>query len=128
MDFEGERDFSSIALNMDTDISHPISMRASNPDDLVPEIWFVFLRTCKSLILVFYLHVYIIMMNFYAGFSRCGCIFIHDFPLPSPLGEIMWYLQPFFCWKNLWNDIGPMKCVNLTRYFEIYTFGGEISG
>ena len=54
-----------------------------------------FSETCKFLVFDFYLHVYIITMNFYAGFSRRCCIFIHNFSLPSPLDKIMWYLQPF---------------------------------
>ena len=57
--------------------------------------WRFFPETCKFPISRFYLHVDIIMMNFYAGFSRCGCIFIHTFSLSLPLGKSMWYLQPF---------------------------------
>ena len=59
-------------------------------------------ETCKFLMFPFCLHVYIIMMNFYAGFSCCGCIFIHVFPLSSSVGKVMWYLQPFSGWKAGW--------------------------
>ena len=76
---------------------------------------------CKFLIFPFPLHVYIIMMNFYAGFFRWGCIFIHTFSLPFPRIKIMWYLQPISGRKA---GSPRWKRVNLIRYFRIYTFGG----